>query len=112
MCCRFSSVFRNDQGNCSRIAPSRPDSTSGAYPSLHASSIGIQSTSAMYITTRLFPQLGIGDAMSPKITNGGAEQVAQGATEIAILPVSELLRKSGTDYVGMIPKEIQFASMF
>jgi molybdate transport system substrate-binding protein len=66
----------------------------------------------MYITTRLFPQLGIGDAMSPKITNGGAEQVAQGATEIAILPVSELLRKSGTDYVGMIPKEIQFASMF
>lgn len=79
---------------------------------LRARSIGIQSTSAIYMTTRLFPQLGIAGAMSAKITNGGAEDVAQGSTEMAVLPVSELVRKPGTDYIGTIPKEIQFVAVF
>jgi molybdate transport system substrate-binding protein len=77
---------------------------------LHAKSIGIQSTSAIYLKTTVFPRLGIGDAMAGKLSNAGAANVAKGEAEMVILPLSEILPVPGVELVGTIPPEIQFAA--
>ena len=70
------------------------------------------STTGIYMTDKLFPRLGIANEVSGKITNTGVEAVARGESEIAIQPVSELLHVSGVDFVGPIPMEIQYISVF
>ena len=70
------------------------------------------STTGIYMTAKLFPQLGIARELASKITNTGVSAVAQGHAEIAIQPVSELLHAPGAEYVGVIPKEIQYISVF
>ena len=73
---------------------------------LHAKSITIPpSTTGIYMTTKLFPQLGIAAALSGKITNAGL-------SDLAIRPVSELLGAPDMDFVGTVPSEIQFISVF
>jgi len=42
---------------------------------LRARSIGIQSTSAIYLKTRVFPQLGIAGALADKLSDAGAAEV-------------------------------------
>jgi molybdate transport system substrate-binding protein len=79
---------------------------------LHAKSIGIQSTSAIYLRTTVFPQLSIADALAGKISNAGAANVAKGEAEMVILPLSEILPVPGVDLVGTIPSEIQFDQVF
>jgi molybdate transport system substrate-binding protein len=79
---------------------------------LRAKSVGIQSTTGIYLTTKLFPRLGIASEMSGKIKDAGAPAVASGETEMAILPVSELLHAPGVDFVGTIPAAIQSISVF
>jgi molybdate transport system substrate-binding protein len=79
---------------------------------LHAKSIGIQSTSAIYLKTTVFPRLGIADAMAGKLSNAGAANVAKGEAEMVILPLSEILAVPGVDLVGTIPTEIQFDQVF
>ena len=70
------------------------------------------STTGMYLATKLFPQLGISKEMVPKATSTGVAAVAKGDAEIAVQPVSELLHVPGTDFVGTLPAEIQYASVF
>jgi len=70
------------------------------------------STTGIYMTTKLFPQLGIASTISGRITNTGVAAVASGESEIAIQPVSELLHAPGVDFAGTIPAEIQFMSVF
>lgn len=70
------------------------------------------STTGIYMTTKLFPRLGIADAVIPKSSNAGIAAVAKGDAEIAIQPVSELLHVSGTEFVAALPKEIQYISVF
>jgi molybdate transport system substrate-binding protein len=70
------------------------------------------STTGIYMTTKLFPRLGIASAISEKITHTGVTAVASGESEIAIQPVSELLHAPGVDFVGAIPSEIQYISVF
>lgn len=70
------------------------------------------STVGLYLTGKLFPQLGIADEMKPKIIYGGATSVAKGNAEMAVQAVSEILHVPGTDFVGTIPKEIQYISVF
>lgn len=70
------------------------------------------STTGMYLATKLFPQLGIAHEMAPKTTSTGVTAVAKGDAEIAVQPVSELLHVPGTDFVGMLPAEIQYVSVF
>jgi molybdate transport system substrate-binding protein len=70
------------------------------------------STTGIYLATKLFPQLGIAKEMAPKTTSTGVAAVAQGDAEIAVQPVSELLHVPGTDFVGTIPAEIQYVSVF
>lgn len=79
---------------------------------LRAKSIGIQSTSAIYLNSRLFPQLGIADALAEKLSGAGAANVARGETELVVLPVSEILPVPGVEFVGAIPEEIQMIQVF
>jgi molybdate transport system substrate-binding protein len=70
------------------------------------------STTGIYMTAKLFPQLGIASEIAGKITNTGVAAVASGEAEMAIQPVSELLHVAGVDFVGTIPREIQYISVF
>jgi molybdate transport system substrate-binding protein len=70
------------------------------------------STTGIYMTTRLFPRLGIANEIAGKITHTGVDAVAKGDAEIAIQPVSELLHVPGSDFVGTIPVEVQYVSVF
>jgi molybdate transport system substrate-binding protein len=79
---------------------------------LRAKSIGIQSSSAIYLRTKVFPQLGIASALEAKLSNAGAASVAAGEAEMIILPVSEILPYPGVDFVGTIPAELQFVQVF
>jgi molybdate transport system substrate-binding protein len=79
---------------------------------LRAKSIGIQSSSAIYLRSKVFPQLGIADALEGKLSNAGAAGVARGEAELIVLPVSEILPYPGVDFVGTIPAELQFVQVF
>jgi molybdate transport system substrate-binding protein len=79
---------------------------------LRASSITCQSSPAIYLMTKLFPQLGIANEMAGKVTSDGAAAVARGDVDIAILPMSELIHAPGVDFVGTIPAEIQHPAVF
>ena len=70
------------------------------------------STSGTYLTGTLFPRLGIADQMKAKSSNAGVAALAQGQAEIAIQPESELLHAPGTDFVGPLPAQAQFVSVF
>jgi molybdate transport system substrate-binding protein len=70
------------------------------------------STTGIYMLTMLFPKLGIADEIAGKITHTGVAAVAKGDAEMAIQPVSEILHVPGTDFVGNIPMEIQYVSVF
>ncbi len=99
-----------------RVGAPKPDiSTVDAFRTalLHAKVVTFPgSTTGIYLTTRLFPQLGIATRMAPKITNTGVVAVSAGDADMAVQPVSELLHVAGTDFVGTIPKEIQYISVF
>ena len=79
---------------------------------LRAKSIGIQSSSAIYLKTTVFPQLGIADALAGKLTGAGAAEVASGVADMVVLPVSEILPVRGVDFVGTIPADLQFVQVF
>jgi molybdate transport system substrate-binding protein len=99
-----------------RAGAAKPDiSTVEAFKNtlLHARSVTYpSSTTGIYMATKLFPQLGIASEMLPKSSNAGIAAVAKGDAEIAIQPVSELLHVPGTDFVGTLPPEIQYISVF
>jgi molybdate transport system substrate-binding protein len=98
-----------------RAGAPRPDiSTVNAFKQtlLRAKSIGLQSTSAVYLKTKVFPQLGIADALANKLSGAGAAEVASGAVEMVVLPVSEILPVRGVDFVGTIPADLQFVQVF
>ncbi len=99
-----------------RAGASKPDiSTVEAFKQtlLRAKSITFPaSTTGIYMTAKLFPKLGIAGDLAGKITNTGVAAVAKGDAEIAIQPVSELRHAPGADFVGEIPSEIQYISVF
>jgi molybdate transport system substrate-binding protein len=82
---------------------------------LDARSIALPgSTSGIYLTTELFPRLGV-PASKVKVTARGAQatsMVAAGEAELAVQPASELLGVPGIVFVGTIPAEFQFVSVF
>ena len=70
------------------------------------------STSGVYLTTTLFPKLGIAEQMAPKTTMAGAVLVGRGEAEIGLQQVSELLPIAGTTFVGPIPSEVQYVTTY
>lgn len=83
---------------------------------LKAKTIAIPgSTGGIWLTTDVFPRLGIAEKINVKSTprgTGATGMVAAGAADIAVLPVSEILHAAGVDFVGEIPPEVQLAQVF
>ena len=66
---------------------------------------------------KVWEQLGIADAMKPKLTfrnalDGGAESVRSGAAEIGLYPMSEVIAEKGIGVVGLIPQEVQLNTVY
>lgn len=98
-----------------RAGTPRPDiSTANAFKQtlLRAKSIGIESTSGIFLTNKVFPQLGIAGTLADKLTDAGAAEVASGQVELVVLPVSEILPARGVDFVGTIPADFQLDQVF
>jgi molybdate transport system substrate-binding protein len=80
---------------------------------LRSKSINALSTTGIYLTKIVLPKLGIGGEVTDKIKGGGSlAAVASGQVEIAIRPVSELVNVPGIDFVGLVPEELQYLSIF
>ena len=80
---------------------------------LHAKSVAMSSsTSGVYLTTVLFPRLGIANQMKDKVSSNGAAAVGRGEAEIGLQQVSEVLAVPNVDYVGTIPDEVQYATIY
>jgi molybdate transport system substrate-binding protein len=80
---------------------------------LDAKSVSIDaSTSGIYLTTKGFPRLGIAKEMEAKTIKGGAPAVAEHKADLAVMLVSEILPVKGVEVAGMVPAEIQDASVF
>jgi putative tricarboxylic transport membrane protein len=74
------------------------------------------SASGTYLSTELFPRLGIAEQLAPKTQRIVSERVgavvARGDAEIGFQQISELLPIAGIDYVGPLPDEVQRVSIF
>jgi molybdate transport system substrate-binding protein len=109
-------LARTPLGMVVRAGEPKPDiSTVGAFKRslLGAKSITFpDSTTGIFMTTTLFPRLGIANEIAGKITHTGVAAVAKGDAELAVQPVSELLLVPGVDFVGKLPAEIQYVSVF
>lgn len=82
---------------------------------LQAPSVAVStSASGVYLTTKLFPQLGISDAMARKtiVSEAGAQEVASGRAQIGLQQVSEVIRVSQSEFVGTIPADVQMVTVF
>jgi molybdate transport system substrate-binding protein len=80
---------------------------------LRAKSVAMSSsTSGVYLTTVLFPKLGIASEMKDKVSMNGAAAVSRGEAELGLQQVSEVLPLSGVDFVGKIPDEVQYVTIY
>jgi molybdate transport system substrate-binding protein len=83
---------------------------------LNAKTVAVPgSTSGIWLTTDLFPRLGIAEEVNVKATPrgmGATGMVAAGEAEIAVMPVSEILQATSVEFAGTIPPEIQFVQVF
>jgi molybdate transport system substrate-binding protein len=99
-----------------RAGAAKPDiSTVEAFKQamLRAKSVAIStSTSGTYLTTKLFPQLGIAAEMAGKMSTSGAAAVGRGEAEVGLQQVSEVLAIPGVDFVGPIPANIQYITVY
>ncbi|MCU1330150.1 MAG: transporter substrate-binding protein [Bryobacterales bacterium] len=84
---------------------------------LSAKSIGYSdSISGVYVSTELFPKLGIAEQVKSKSKRiegmrvGAA--IARGDAELGLQQISELLPISGIQYVGPLPPEVQRVTIF
>ncbi len=99
-----------------RAGAAKPDiSTVDAFKQALLRAKGINfpsSTTGIYLTDKLFPRLGVSRELSGKIKDSGIAALVNGESEIAVQPVSELLHMPGVDFVGPVPAEIQYVSVF
>ena len=117
-------LARSEIGMVVRAGAAKPDISSvDAFRRtlLEAKSIAYSdSGSGIYLSTTLFPKLGIADQLAPKSRKvrgppSGepvAAVVARGEAEIGFQQMSELMHVSGVVVVGPIPEELQPGSSF
>lgn len=79
---------------------------------LNANSIAYSSSlSGVYLSTELFPRLGLAEALKSKLRRIEDARVglaiARGDAEIGFQQISELIHVSGVEYVGPLPEGIQ-----
>ena len=73
------------------------------------------SASGIYLTTVLFPRLGVAEQVKDKsrmFFGGVAHAVARGECELGLQTISEMLMTKGVDHLGPIPAEIQEVQSF
>ena len=74
------------------------------------------SVSGTYLSTELFPRLGLAEEIAAKGRRIESERVgavvARGDAEIGFQQISELVTIDGVDYVGPLPDEVQRVSTF
>jgi molybdate transport system substrate-binding protein len=66
---------------------------------------------------KVWEQLGIADAMKPKLTfrnalDGGVEAITKGEAEIGLYPLSEVIAEKGVKVVGLIPPDVQLNTVY
>jgi molybdate transport system substrate-binding protein len=66
---------------------------------------------------KVWEQLGIADALKPKLAfrnaiDGGAGLVSKGEAEIGLYPSSEVMAEKGIRLVGLIPPEVQLNTVY
>lgn len=113
-------LARSIIGMAVRTGASKPDISSVdalKRTLLEAKSIAYSaSASGTYLSTVLFPRLGIADQIKGKSKRIESERVgtvvARGDAEIGFQQVSELLPIPGIDYVGPLPPEAQEVTIF
>ena len=113
-------LVRSSIGMAVRSGAAQPDisSTEAFIDTLMAAeSIGYSaSISGTYLSTELFPRLGIWQEIQPKskriVGDYVANAVARGDVEIGFQQISEILPVADVDYVGPIPTELQRVSTF
>jgi molybdate transport system substrate-binding protein len=113
-------LVRSSIGMAVRKGAARPDiSTVDALRRtlLQAKSIAYSaSASGTYLSTEMFPRLGIADqikAKSQRIESARVgDIVARGDAEIGFQQISELLPIAGIEYVGPLPAEVQRVTVF
>ena len=111
---------RSSIGMAVRAGAPKPDiSTVDALKNtlLEAKSIAYSSSvSGRYLSTELFPRLGVAAQIAAKSKKVVGEPVgnvvARGEAEIGFQQVSELLPIDGIDYVGPLPAEVQKITLF
>jgi molybdate transport system substrate-binding protein len=84
---------------------------------LAAESIGYSaSVSGTYLSTVVFPSLGIWEQIEPKtkriVTERVASVVARGEVEIGFQQISAILPVEGAEFAGTIPEELQEVAFF
>ena len=113
-------LVRSGVGVAARAGVPRPDVSSvEALRStlLAAKSIVLSSgPSSLYMPT-LFQKMGIADAVKPKIIQiapglGVGDTLARGEGEIGFTQMSELMSVKGIQYLGPLPAEVQFVTVF
>lgn len=113
-------LVRSTIGMAVRVGAPKPDiSTVEALKRtlLEAKSIAYSaSASGVYLSTEMFPKLGIADQIRGKAKRIESERVgsvvARGDAQIGFQQVSELLPIAGIDYVGPLPPEVQKVTIF
>jgi molybdate transport system substrate-binding protein len=78
------------------------------------------SSSGTYLSTQLFPRLGVAEQLAsksrkvrgPPSGEPVAAVVARGEAEIGFQQVSELIHVAGVDFVGTVPAEVQPPTFF
>jgi molybdate transport system substrate-binding protein len=73
------------------------------------------STSGIWLTSDLFPRLGIAGKVNVRLTPRGtdsAAMVAAGDADLAVQPTSDIMHAPGVDFAGNIAAEIQFVQTF
>ncbi|MFZ3358362.1 MAG: substrate-binding domain-containing protein [Xanthobacteraceae bacterium] len=106
-------------GVAMRAGSAKPDvSTVAAFTKilLEAKTIAVpSSTSGIWLTTDLFPRLGVAGKIEVRMPPRGSDAaalVAAGSVTLAIMPVSEIVYAPGVDVAGSLAPEIQFVQVF
>ena len=109
-------LVRSRIGMAVRAGASKPDISS--MDSLRRTLVEAKSIaySSLYLSTELFPRLGIAGHIAGKSQRVERERVgavvARGEAEIGFQQISELLPVQGIDYAGPLPSEAQRVSVF
>jgi molybdate transport system substrate-binding protein len=115
-----SPLARSSIGMAVRAGAGKPDISSVdalKRTLLEAKSIAYSSQiSGLYLSTELFPRLGIADQIRSRMKRIDKERVgtvvARGEAEIGFQQIRELLPIQGIDYVGPLPPEVQRVTLF